>query len=106
MIDSRMVREHIEALCQFLDTKVFFMIDFTSSECILSFDALKAWGQSGDLNTYRLAEVYVVDSLADLIFLKQHIRLNKLSYPANVFQSVKQAKDWLGKIGKDHHSPI
>jgi hypothetical protein len=108
MIDSRMIREHIEALDHFLDDnlRIPFLIDLTSSESVLSFDALKSWGQSSVLNAYRSAEVYVVDTLADLIFLKQHIRLNKLDYPARVFQSLNQAKDWLIKLGNNHQSPI
>ena len=108
MIDSRMIRDHIEALDHFLDDnmRIPFLIDLTSSESVLSFDALKTWGRSNELNAHRSAEVYVVDTLADLIFLKQHIRLNKLDYPARVFQSLIKAKDWLRKLGNNHHSPI
>lgn len=96
MVDSRMIVEHIDELNQFLNGEDrLFLIDLTSSENVLSFDALKKWSQSEVLNKSRLAEAYVVDTLADLIFLKQHIRLNHLSYPAKVFQSTKRAKEWL-----------
>jgi len=107
MIDRRMIREHILAIGQFLeDVKVPFLVDLTSSDSILSFDALKEWGQSEVLNNYRVAEAYVVSTLADLIFLKQHIRLNKLAYPARAFQSATRAKEWLVKTGKDYIPPF
>lgn len=96
MVDSRMIGEHIMGLDQLIgNERVPFLIDLTSSENVLSFDALKKWSQSELLNANRLAEAYVVDTLADLIFVKQHIRLNRLSYPAKVFQTSAEAINWL-----------
>ena len=102
MVDTRMIREHIEVVSDFLENKKLpFVIDLSSSEGVLSFDALKKWGQSDLLNEHRIAEAYVVNALSDLIFLKQHIRLNQLEFPAQVFQSIDRAKEWLGQFEED-----
>ncbi|WP_425390697.1 hypothetical protein [Ekhidna sp.] len=102
MVDSRMILDHIESAVTVLSgNRLPFLNDMTSSEGILSFDALKKWGQSELLNEYRVAEAYIVKSLSDLIFIKQHIRLNDLKFPAMVFQSVERAKEWLSQVKED-----
>lgn len=102
MVDTRMIREHIEVVSDFLENKkLLFIIDLSSSEGVLSFDALKKWGQSDLLNECRIAEAYVVNALSDLIFLKQHIRLNQLEFPAQAFQSIDRAKEWLSQFEED-----
>ncbi|WP_370087433.1 hypothetical protein [Ekhidna sp.] len=109
MIDSRMIKEHLKEISQFLrDKKLPFLIDLTNAESVLSFDALKTWGQSDLLNEYRIVEAYVVNNLADLIFIKQHIRLNMIKYPAMVFQGLAPAKDWLKShtINNIHHATV
>lgn len=99
MVDSRMITEHIKHLDQLLSEKRYpFLMDLTIDENVLSFDALKKWGQNKALNKRRIAEAYVVDNLADLMFLKQHIRLNDLEFPARVFQSINQSKEWLERF--------
>ncbi len=97
-----MVREHIEEVHHFLgDKKLSFMNDMRSSEGVLSFDALKKWGQSECLNEHRIAEAYVVRALSDLIFINQHIRLNRLKFPAQVFDSIDLARKWLSQFQGD-----
>lgn len=104
MIDSRMIKEHLEVIHHFLGNRELpFLIDLTTSESVLSFDALKKWGQSELLNDHRLVEAYVVNNLADLIFMKQHIRLNKIQYPAMVFQGRKLAIEWLKSYTINHN---
>ena len=104
MVDSHMIDIHIKELDQFLKAEnITFLNDLTASDNVLSFEALKKWGESEVLNKYRIAEAYVVDTLADLIFLNQHIRLNNLEFQARVFQSIDNAKKWLREFIGDHH---
>lgn len=101
-----MIKEHLVRLDQFLkEVKLAFLSDLSSSENVMSFDALEAWSQSELLNEHRLAEAFVVSTLADLVFFKQHIRLNQLTYPAQAFQSLKEAQSWLKIINENQPPP-
>ncbi|MEQ8924858.1 MAG: hypothetical protein RLO81_03530 [Fulvivirga sp.] len=99
IVDHHAIMDHINVLDKFIgNKKMLFLSDVSSSENILSFDALKIWGENESLNKHRIAEAFVVCSLADVYYFKQYIRLNDLAYPAKVFNDKKEAVNWLSEL--------
>jgi len=72
-----------------------FLVDITDLNGALSFEALRLWSSNQAINKHCLAEAYLIESLADAVFIWQHIRLNKLKYPARVFHKYEEATEWL-----------
>ncbi|QSE98824.1 DUF7793 family protein [Fulvivirga lutea] len=99
IVDRQAITEHIDILDDFIgNKKMLFLSDVSTSDNILSFDALRVWGGNESLNKHRLAEAFVVSSLADVYFFKQYIRLNDLAYQAKVFNDKKEAVNWLSEL--------
>lgn len=98
-IDKQAIQDHIATVKELSGSKMHpFLLDFNGSEHGISFEALKVWSTNQNLTQLRIAEAYVVRSLADHISVRQHIRLNLPPYEVNVFNEMEDAKNWLAEF--------
>ncbi len=101
-IDKQAIQDHIAAVKELSGSKMHpFLLDFSESEYGVSFEALKVWSTNQNMTQLRIAEAYVVRSLADRISVRQHIRLNLPPYEVNVFNEMEDAKNWLAEFNNN-----
>lgn len=93
------IKQHIDAVKELSGMKKLpFLLNFTESNDEIGFEALRVWSADQTLSQKRIAEAYVVKSLAGRVSITQHIRLNRPSCKVKIFQTVEEAKNWLGQI--------
>ncbi len=93
------IAQHIQAILLLMqDTKGPVLVDIRGAQNGFSLEALHEWSGNRDLRTRRTREAYLVSKLADFVFIKQHIRLNNLGYPARVFEDFDEAVNWLKTV--------
>lgn len=98
-IQEQTIKHHIDTVIELSESKRFmFLMNFEESDSEIEFEALRAWSADKTLIQKRIAEAYVVKSLAGRISIAQHIRLNKPSYEVKIFQTVEDAKNWLMEV--------
>lgn len=78
--------------------KIPFLIDTTNIGSEISMEALQRWSRDDRLLQVRLGEAYLVKRYADLIFFRQHKRLNKPDYPSEIFNNLEEAVNWLSVL--------
>ncbi|UKN02865.1 hypothetical protein K6119_04970 [Paracrocinitomix mangrovi] len=92
-------KEHIEAslsLCEGIARP--FIIDGNDANLNMTPEACKLLATDSSLNSVRLAEAFITDSLAVNLMFQYHIRLRKSPPNSKIFKNNTEAEEWLNDI--------